>query len=105
MDIEANLQPFLMDLGIVAGLSAGYGFLFGQYQEIVTEWIIDAFDIETRFKGVTNLGMSIAIALMFSALALSRTGDWRLLPAGVLAGIIAAAEASKIHDSADVIVE
>jgi hypothetical protein len=62
--------------------------------------VIDAFEVTTGFKRLVNIGVGILIAAGMTAVGAAWLHAWEIVPAGVLAGILAAVEASKQHDAA-----
>lgn len=102
--IEATVDPFIVTAGLVAGASLVYGYFFGGHQEKVAQWFIDALGTPTRYKGVTNLAVGLALALPFAAVFAIQTN---LLTGSIfmLGGLVSSIRASNAHDENDAVVE
>lgn len=95
---ESQVTDLLTLIGAVVTLGAGYAKLFGPRQTQIVEWIVTGFAVKSRWRGLVNLGTGVAIAGAVSAFAAWQSGQWGMLAAGLLAGLLAADEASKVHD-------
>lgn len=96
MDIEELIALTV----IIVGLAAAYAKAFGSYQSTIAEWVISSAGVPSRHKGLVNLGVGLAIALLFSGIAATMMGAWMIVPVGSFAGLLASVEASKAHDEA-----
>lgn len=94
---EFNIDPFLATASLIIAASAAYGKLFGKPQMTVTQWIIDASQIESRFRGVTNMAVGLALSLPFAVIIATEL-DIKTGSIFLLGGFIASIEAARIHD-------
>lgn len=88
-------------LAIVAAASVAYGKILGPYQMQLSEWVIAAGRVPSRWRGLVNLGVGVALATAVAAVASWQAGDWAVLAVGFLGGILASVEAAKVHDAKD----
>ena len=86
-------------LALVAGIALAWGKAFGPYQvklsDIVNQW----FAVPSERKGGVNLAVGIVLAALFTTALAWYTGHWRILPFSLMAGLVAAVDASQIHDA------
>ena len=87
-------------LAVVLTASVAYSRALGATQCQIAAWVIAAFRTPSRWRGLVNLGVGVALATAVSVVAAWQAGNWGLLPAGVLAGVLASVEAAKVHDDA-----
>lgn len=85
---------------LVGAVALAYGRLAGPVQMQVSQWVIDAGQIRSRFRGLVNLGVGMLLAASFGLLAAWQGGDWSVLAVVILAGVVASVEAAKVHDEA-----
>jgi hypothetical protein len=97
-----QITELITIIGVVTGLALAYGKAFAGYQAAITQAFIDAFAVPSRFRRLLNLVVGILIASAFTVVGALWLGSWTIVPAGVLAGILAAVEAGKAHDSGNV---
>lgn len=95
-----SLGDLIAYIGLLVTASIGYGKVVGPYQVELTETVIEALGIKTRFKRVANLATGIVVALAFTGVAGYALGRWELLLPGVFAGFLASVEAGRKHDKA-----
>ncbi|MGB3330966.1 MAG: hypothetical protein WBA46_18525 [Thermomicrobiales bacterium] len=95
-----NLGDLVAYLGILVAASVAYGKVVGPYQVELTETVIEALGIRSRYKRVANLATGIVVALAFTGVAGYALGRWELLLPGVFAGFLASVEAGRKHDEA-----
>lgn len=96
--MDAQMTELITIIGVVTGLALAYGRAFAGYQAAITQAFIDAFTVSSKYKRLLNLVIGILIASAFTAVGALWLGTWQIVPAGVLAGILAAVEAGKAHD-------
>lgn len=84
---------------VVISLAAAYGKAFGPYQTTLAQWVIEAFAIQSRFRGLTNLGVGLVIGVGFSVMAAGMIGTRALVAVGIFAGFLASVEAGRRHDA------
>jgi hypothetical protein len=94
-----GLGPLLAIMSAIILASGLFGERFAPYQEKLSQGIIDAFNIPTRFRLLTNIGVGIVVAVVFTLVAAIYIGSYLVVPAGILAGILSAVNASNLHDS------
>lgn len=94
----AQVNDLLTLIGAVVTLGAAYARLFGGRQTQIVEWIVSGFGVKSRWRGLVNLAVGLAIAGAVSAYASWQTGQWAMLAAGLLAGLLASDEAARVHD-------
>jgi hypothetical protein len=70
-----------------------------QVTELIT--IIGVVTVPRRIRRLLNLAVGILIASAFTVVGALWLDSWAIVPAGVLAGILAAVEAGKAHDAGD----
>lgn len=98
MTIDESTTQLLAMIAAVVALSVAYGKALGGYQYQIVEWVVDAFEVKSRYKGLVNLGVGIVLAACFAFLVAWQSGEWFVMATGILAGVLASVEASKIHD-------
>jgi hypothetical protein len=94
-----QIAELITVIGVVTGLALAYGKAFAGYQAAITQAFIDAFAVPSRFRRLLNLLVGILIASAFTVVGALWLDSWAIVPAGVLAGILAAVEAGKEHDA------
>ena len=97
--MDVKVDELLTLAAAVVAVSIGYGQVFGKYQFQLVEWLVAATAIPSRYRGLLNLAVGVAIATSYSGFAAWQAGEWRLLALGSLAGVFAAVEAAKVHDT------
>lgn len=93
-----QVNDLLNLIGAVVTLGAAYAKLFGARQTQIVQWVIEGFGVRSKWRGLVNLAVGLAIAGAVSAYAAWQTDQWAMLVAGVLAGLLAADEAARVHD-------
>ncbi|WP_300269248.1 hypothetical protein [Microbacterium sp.] len=101
--ISARTDELITLTVLIVGVAAGYGKAFGGYQTTLTQWVIDAFNVAHRFRGLTNLAVGVAIAAGFSIIAARMLGTWEMVAVGIFAGFLASVEAGRKHDEEAVV--
>lgn len=96
---ESTIGELTALIAVVGSVAAAYGKALGGAQMELVEWVIEALRVESRYRGVLNLGIGLALAQALSGLAVWVIGDARFLAIGMLAGIIASVEAARAHDA------
>lgn len=96
---EEDVQNLLAIIGMVLTISLAYGRFIGPYQMRLTEMVVSALGTPSHLKPVVNFAMGLAMALALTIVAAMQLDTWAILPAGVLAGVIAASEAGERHDA------
>lgn len=96
---NTDLERIVAMIGLIGGLSIAYGKAMGTQQAAISEAVISAGTIGSRYKRVVNLAIGLVLAILFTAVAALWLGSWEIVPAGVLAGILASTEANKAHDA------
>lgn len=99
MDQE-SIQQLTAAIAVVTGASLAYAKALGQSQSQIVEWLIAAFRVASRWRGLLNLATGVVLAVALSAVAAISVGDWRIVGTGLLAGVLASVEASRAHDAA-----
>ena len=89
-------------LGTVPALGIPENMAYAKLQEQITQSVIDAFQVKSRYKRLVNIGGGILFAGGMTAVGAAWLHAWEIVPAGVLAGILAAVEAGKQHDAQSV---
>ena len=103
LNIGASIEELITLTVVIVGLAAAYGKAFAGYQQTLSQWVIDAFAIASRFRGLTNLAVGIAIGTGFSVIAAGMLETWDMLAIGIFAGLLASVEAGKKHDEEAVV--
>lgn len=95
------------DLQLLTALAAGitfaagaYGKVIGPIQTTIVQWVIDAFRVQSRWRGLLNLAIGVPLGIAISLLAAIVTGNWQLAGIGAIGGVYASVEAAKAHDQA-----
>jgi hypothetical protein len=99
--LDGQVTELITIIGVVTGLALAYGKAFAGYQAVITQAFIDAFTVPRRIRRLLNLAVGILIASAFTVVGALWLDSWAIVPAGVLAGILAAVEAGKAHDAGD----
>ena len=97
--MEKNITELITIIGVITGLALAYGKAFGTYQSEITQAVIDVFEVKTRFRRILNLTVGIMIANAFTIVGAAWLHAWGVIPAGMLAGILASVEAGRTHDA------
>jgi hypothetical protein len=98
-NVEKNITELITIIGVIAGLALAYGKAFGTYQSEITQAVIDVFEVKKRFRRILNLTTGVLIASAFTIVGAAWLHSWGVVPAGVLAGILASVEAGRTHDA------
>lgn len=98
MTLDDQTTDLLTLIAAVVALSVAYSQTLGPYQYRITEWVIEAFTIRSRYKGLTNLGVGMILAACFGVLVAIQSGEWLILATVVLAGVLASVKAADEHD-------
>ena len=88
----------LAAIGVVLALSIGYARVVGPLQTDISQAFIDAFAVPSSYKRLLNLGVGLVLAVTVAIIGAVAVDSWALVPAGVLAGVMASVEAAKVHD-------
>ena len=96
--MQANVDELIVIIGVIAALSVAFGKAFGPYQTEISQAVIDALQVPSRYRRILNMGIGVAIGVIFTLVGALSIGEWQIVPAGILAGIMASVEASKVHD-------
>lgn len=99
MDYNTSFSAILAIIAAITGLAVAYGKIFAPYQTDITQAVIDAAKVPTRYRRLLNLVVGIAIATAFTLVGAAWMGQLELVPAGILAGVLASVEAGKVHDA------
>ena len=100
-DVSGRIDELIALSVVVLGLAAAYAKSFSRYQTTLSQWVIDACGIPSRWRGLTNLAVGLAIAAGFSVIAAMMLDAWALVAVGVFAGFLASVEAGRVHDAAN----
>lgn len=87
-------------IAVVVAVSLAYGKAFGATQCQIVEWFVQGFRIPSRWKGLLNLVIGVALAALVALFAAVKTGEWSIVGVGALAGVLASVEAARVHDDA-----
>ena len=96
--MQTDADGILAAIGLVLALSIGYGKVVGPLQTDISQAFIDAFAVPTPYKRLLNLGVGLALAVAVAIIGAVAVDSWALVPAGVLAGVMASVEAARVHD-------
>lgn len=94
-DISNSLISFVAVVGLVI---AAYQGAFGTRQAEISEVVIKAFDVKSRYKPAVNMATSIVVSLAVGGVLAMEAG-WRVLPIAALAGFLASMKAAEAHDA------
>ncbi len=97
--MEQTITELVTIIGVVAALAVAYAKAFAVHQEAISQAMIDAFKVTSEYRRLLNLGVGIAIAAGMTCVGAVWLERWEIVPAGVLAGLLAAVEASKAHEA------
>lgn len=96
--MQTDADGILAAIGLVLALSIGYGKVVGPLQTDISQAFIDAFAVPSSYKRLLNLGVGLVLAVAVAIIGAVAVDSWALVPAGVLAGVMASVEAAKVHD-------
>ena len=99
VDTNVTLEQFGLLVALIISVAAGYSKLFAEIQMYLTQSLIDAFQVESRYRKLLNIGLGVGIATAVSLITVLYFHEWKFMSVGVVAGIIASAQASKAHDA------
>lgn len=97
--MDNQIGELVAVVGIVVGLGVAYGKAFAAYQTAISQAIIEALQVPSRFRAVTNLAVGILIGVAITIVGALWLHSWEIVPAGVFAGVLASVEAGKVHDA------
>ena len=100
--MDQDISELVTIIGVVTALAVAYAKAFGSYQAAITQAFVDACSVPSRYKRVLNLSVGIVISCGMTLVGVVWLDSWRIMPAGVLAGILSAVEASKAYDAGGV---
>lgn len=96
---DQNLALIVATIAFIAGAATAYGKVLGPIQVQLVEWIIEATALKSRFKGLLNLAVGVALAVAITVVTILQGAPWWFLGIGLFGGMIASIEASKAHDA------
>jgi hypothetical protein len=96
--MDRHVPDLITFIGVLTGLALAYGKAFGAYQSEITQAVIDVFDVQSRYRRMLNIITGVLIAGAFTVVGAAWLDAWAIVPAGVLAGILASVEAGRKHD-------
>lgn len=96
--MQADVDELVAIIGIVIALSIAVGKVVGPLQTDISQAFIDAFLVPSRYRRLLNLGVGVALGTALAVIGAMTAGTWALVPAGILAGVIASVEAARTHD-------
>lgn len=99
--MQSSIDELIVVIGVVTALSVAFAKAFGPYQTEISQAVIDAFAVPSSSRRLVNMGVGIVIGVAFTAIGAAAIGAWGIVPAGVLAGVLASVEASRTHDQAN----
>jgi len=86
-------------VGTIVLLAVAYGETFGGLQTELTQAVVDAGKVRSRYKRLVNFAVGIIVAVgIFTVLSFWVDVGWRIVPVGVLAGITSSVKAGKVYD-------
>ena len=95
----AELSDNLISLiAVVTLVIAAYQGAFGPRQAELSEVVIKAFGVKSRYKPAVNALTSVAVALIVGGVLAMEAG-WKVLPIAALAGLLASTKAAEVHDA------
>lgn len=97
--MNTEIEELVFAIGAVVALSLAYAKGVASTQMFMAEALIRAFRVKSRYKMVTNMAVGIVLGAVVTLVGALWVGTWDIVPAGVLAGILASTEASKLHDA------
>ena len=97
--LDQNITDILALTVTVGALVAGFGKFFGPYQMELSQAVIDAGEIPTRYKRLINIGVGLVLAVGFMVGAAYILDLWPLVWIGFLAGLLSSVEASRTHEA------
>lgn len=97
--MEQDTGDLIAIVGVIAGLAVAYGKAFGVYQASITQAVIDAAQVPSRYRRLLNLVVGVTVATAFTVVGAEWLGQWELVPAALLAGVLASVEAASFHDA------
>jgi hypothetical protein len=97
---ETDASGIVAALGVIIALSVGYGRLVGPLQTELSQAFIDAFAVPSHYKRLLNFGVGLTLGIALSVIGALAVGSWALVPAGIVAGVLASVEASRTYDQA-----
>ena len=97
--MEEAIAQLVTYVGAIVLLAVAYGETFGPLQSDMTQAVVDAAKIKSRYRRATNYAVGILVALgIFAVLSVWVDVGWRIIPVGILAGITSSVKAGKVHD-------
>ena len=97
--MEDSVALLLAAIAVIVGASVTYAKTIGPYQEVLTQVAVESFNVKRRFKKAVNLGVGLLLASVVTVVAAYAIGDPIVIPAGIIAGLFASAEAQRVHDT------
>ena len=97
--MQESADTIVATLGIVVALSIAYGRIVGPLQTDITQAIIDAWQVPSNVRRLLNLGVGTTLGVAVAIVGALAVGSWAVVPAGILAGVMASSEAARVHDA------
>jgi Tfp pilus assembly protein PilN len=97
--MNTEIEELVFAIGAVVALSLAYAKGVAGTQMFMAEAIIRAMKIRSQYKMITNMAVGVVLGVCVTLVGAMWVGTWDIVPAGVLAGILASTEASKLHDA------
>jgi hypothetical protein len=97
--METSVATLIAAIAVIVGASVTYAKTIGPYQEVLTQVAVETFGVESRYKKVVNLGVGILLASILTVVAAYAIGNMIVIPAGIIAGVFASAEAQRVHET------
>ena len=99
LDMNATVEQLVVIVGVIAALSLAYAKGVSASQKEITQAVIDAFAVRSRYRRGLNMLVGIALGVGVTLVGALWLGTWSIVPVGVLAGELASVEAGKVHDA------
>lgn len=64
--MDANIELLIAYITLVAGLSVTFGKVFGSCQTKITQAVIDAIGMRSRYRRLVNMAVGILTASLFT---------------------------------------
>ena len=103
--MEQDVASLAAAIAIIVGLSVTYDKTFAPYQTGLSEIVIQAFRVTSRYKPAVNLGVGILIASAVTVVAAAAVGNAAVIAGGVVGGIMASIESQRVHDTQSALAE
>jgi hypothetical protein len=99
VSFEDQTATLVTAIVLIVGLGVTYAKTFAPYQTGLTQIVVDACQIPTRYRSAINLLVGVLVASAVTVVAAYAIGSAVVIPAGIIAGVMGSIESQRVHDT------